>query len=88
VREEMFDEAMEYVANLNLNPDVVHKALLEAPSHQVINLLTSGLEEEDKREIREAEAARRLEAPKAMFRKLLKGKTDEEIDEGGSSNGI
>jgi uncharacterized membrane protein YkvA (DUF1232 family) len=85
VREEMFDEAMEYVANLNLNPDVVHKVLLEAPSHQVINLLTSGLEEEDKREIREAEAAKRLEAPKAMFRKLLQGKTDEETDEGGQS---
>jgi uncharacterized membrane protein YkvA (DUF1232 family) len=61
VREEMFDEAMEYVANL------------------------SGLEEEDKREIREAEAAKRLEAPKAMFRKLLQGKTDEETDEGGQS---
>lgn len=84
VREEMFDEAMEYVASFNLNPEAVHSALLEAPSHQIINLLTSGLEEEDKREIRDAEAARRLEAPKAMFRKLLKGKTDkEEIDEGG-----
>ena len=89
VREEMFDEAMEYVANLNLNPDVVHNALLEAPSHQIIGLLTSGLEEEDKREIHEAEAAKRLEAPKEMFRKLLKGKTDEEeIDEGGQSNGL
>ncbi len=83
VREEMFDEAMEYVANLNLSPDVVHNALLEAPSHQIIGLLTSGLEEKDKQEIREAEAAKRLEVPKAMFRKLLKGRTDEDIDEGG-----
>jgi len=88
VREEMFDEAMEYVANFNLNPDVVHNALLEAPSHQIINLLTSGLGEEDKREIHETEAAKRLEAPKAMLRKLLKGKTGEETDEGGSSNGL
>ena len=73
---------------LYLNPDAVHKVLLEAPSHQIIGLLTSGLEEEDKRQIREAETIRRLEAPKAMFRKLLKGKTDKEgIDQGGQSNG-
>ena len=59
----MFDEAMGYVVNLNLNPKMVHNALLEAPSHQIVNRLTGGLEEEDKREIHEAEAAKRLEVP-------------------------
>jgi len=89
VREEMFDETMEYVANLNLHPDVIRNALLEAPSHRVIYLLTSGLEEKDKREIHEAEAVERLEAPKMMFRKLLRGETNKkEIGKGEQSNGL
>lgn len=74
LREELFDEAMEYVADVNLDPETVSKALLTAPPERIVQLLSSGLEESQKREIEHSRIANKLSAPQAAFRKLLASK--------------
>lgn len=71
LREELFDEAMEYVANINLDPETVSRALLTAPPERIVHLLSSGLEDDQKREVQQSKIAEKLAAPQATFRKLL-----------------
>jgi hypothetical protein len=46
----MFDEAMEYAASVDVNRETVEQALLSAPPQRIIELLSSGLEGEQKRQ--------------------------------------
>jgi len=71
LREELFDETMEYVANINLDPETVSRALLTTPPERIVHLLSSGLEDDQKREVQQSKIAEKLAAPQAAFRKLL-----------------
>lgn len=51
LREELFDETMVYVANLGLDPETLDKETKQLPSpEKVMGLLSSGLEEVQKRD--------------------------------------
>ena len=74
LQEEIFDEAMEYAAVINVDPEVIELSLLTTPPSRIIELLSSGLEEEQKRQIeaeKEQEGATQLTAALDNFRKLL-----------------
>jgi hypothetical protein len=74
IQEDMFDEAMEYAASINVDPDAIEQALLSTPPKRIIELLSSGLEEEQKRQIeaeKEQETTTQLTATLDNFRKLL-----------------
>lgn len=81
LQEELFDEAMEYAANVNVDPDAIQRALLAAPPERIIGFLSAGLEEEQKLRAREDEEGvlRRLSGASSGFRKLLgQGQTHED----------
>lgn len=75
-REEMFDEVMEYAANVNVDPKAIEQAILTAPPNRIVELLSSGLEGEQKRQM-EAEGqeqegiSKRLVDSLVSFRKQL-----------------
>jgi hypothetical protein len=56
LREQLFDDAMEWVADQDLDPATLNKQLKQLPPPEnVIGLLASGLEEEQEREDKDAE---------------------------------
>jgi hypothetical protein len=73
IREEMFDEAMEYAANINVDPKAIEQALLAAPPNRITELLSSGLEEEQKHQLQaeSGETESQLTNALGSFRKLL-----------------
>ncbi|TEU21771.1 MAG: DUF1232 domain-containing protein [Anaerolineales bacterium] len=73
LQEDMFDAAMEYAADVNVDAETIQRALLAAPPNRIVELLSDGLEEEQKRQAREEQKGviKRLTAPSGGFRKLL-----------------
>lgn len=66
--EDLFDEAMIYVANLNLDPGTIDEGIKQLPPPEtVFKLLAGGLEEEEERERK----ARSSNASPSGFRRLL-----------------
>ena len=75
IQDEMFDEAMEYAANVNVDRNTIEEALLSTPPDRIVALLSSGLEDEQKRRI-EAEKDQETTKERLItsidgFRKLL-----------------
>lgn len=73
LHEDMFDAAMEYAADVNVDAETIRRALLAAPPNRIVELLSDGLEEEQKRRVKEEQegVTKRLTAPSGGFRKLL-----------------
>ncbi|MDY6868884.1 MAG: YkvA family protein [Chloroflexota bacterium] len=74
LQEELFDEAMEYVSKVDVDPKTVEDALLSASPTRITELLANGLEEEQKRQIDEQEKQEttpRLTQALSGFKKLL-----------------
>jgi len=70
-QEAIFDATMEYVANMNLNPEFVHKELSKATPMRVMKLLSSGMEAPQIHGFGQAQQAPELPPPVA--KKLLPG---------------
>ena len=69
LREDMFDETMIFVANLNLDPESLDSDIKELPSpEKVIGLLSSGLEEAQKQQVKDEDSARQT---KSAFKRML-----------------
>jgi len=49
-REEIFDEAMVFAANINVNDATIRQTLLSSPPDQLVKLLSAGLEKEQQRQ--------------------------------------
>lgn len=80
LREQLFDDAMEWVADQDLDPTTLHEQLGQLPPpEKVIGLLASGLEEEQAQEDNDAEESK-LWLP---WRNLLPGGADDQ-DSGSS----
>ena len=69
-QEEMFDETMEYVANIDTNSKAIQDALLATPPNRIIELISSGLEKEQKLE-QKSQTGKQISASMDKFRKLL-----------------
>jgi uncharacterized membrane protein YkvA (DUF1232 family) len=69
-QEEMFDEVMEYVANIDTDSKTIQDALLGAPPNRIIELISSGLEKEQKLE-QKSQTGNKISASADKFRKLL-----------------
>jgi hypothetical protein len=79
LREELFDETMEWVADQDLDPATVSKQLKQLPPPEnVIGLLASGLEEEQEREGRDAAEPK----SRPLWRRILPGDAQGQDDEG------
>ena len=72
-REEIFDEAMEFAANVNVDEATIRQKLLSSPPKQIVKLLSDGLEKEQLRQEKEERkgVAGILSAPASGLRKLL-----------------
>jgi uncharacterized membrane protein YkvA (DUF1232 family) len=55
VQDEIFDAAMEYAAGIDTDPKVIERALMAAPPERIVGLLSSGLEEDQKRQLESEE---------------------------------
>lgn len=73
LQEDMFDAAMEYAADVNVDAETIQRALLAAPPNRIVELLSDGLTEEQKRQAKEEQEGviKRLAAPSGAFQKLL-----------------
>ena len=49
-REDIFDEAMIYAANVNVDEEMIRSRLLAAPPNQLVSLLSDGLQKEQQRQ--------------------------------------
>lgn len=79
LREELFDDAMEWVADQDLDPATLNKQLRQLPPPEnVIGLLASGLEEEQEPEDKDAVESESL----PLWRQILPGGTQDQDDEG------
>lgn len=75
--EDLFDETMIFVANLNLDPESLDSDIKQLPSpEKVIGLLSSGLGEAQKQQVKDEDSARQTKS--ALKRMLLSvaGKQD------------
>lgn len=76
MREDLFDEAMEFVADLNLDPETLDKELEALPApEKVISLLASGIQEDEERQ---AKATGTPKVRSAIRRMLSPGKETEQ----------
>lgn len=73
VQEDLFDEAMEYAANVPVDKEFIEQKLLETPPRQILELLSNGLEDGQKYQAKVEEHSQRktITASREIFRKML-----------------
>jgi len=70
-REGIFDEAMEFAANVSVDEATIRQKLLASPPNQLAKLLSDGLEKEQERQVKEERKGAAGHFLPSGFRKLL-----------------